>query len=449
MAHYVQGSSPMPHRILVIDDKEPISFAMADYFSARGYDVDCVGEAREAERRLQQSEYALVITDLRLTGMDSLEGLEIVGHVQERYPATRTILLTAYGNPEIENEARRRGASLVLPKPQPLSDLTDKVAGLIENSMSGRVLVVDDQTANRELLRELLAPKGLQVQTAADGAEALAMFFEHPPDLVLLDVQMPRLDGFEVCRRIKADPHTRLIPVVIMTGLSATQDRIRGIAAGADDFLVKPLERTELLARVRSLLNLKAFTDELDRSESVLMTLGASIEGKDPYTKGHCERLADLSAQLGQSMGLGGDQITALRRAGSLHDIGKIAVPDAILLKPGPLTPAEADVMKTHPEVGEKICAPLRSLRLVLPIIRHHHEKLDGTGYPDGLKGEAIPLSARILQIVDVYDALTTERPYRRALSRDEALRTMHTEADRGWWDRGVLKKFERLPLVN
>jgi putative two-component system response regulator len=227
------------------------------------------------------------------------------------------------------------------------------------------------------------------------------------------------------------------------------QDRVRGIAAGADDFLAKPLERTELLARVRSLLHLKAFTDELDRSESVLMTLGSSIEGKDPYTKGHCERLADLSAQLAKSMGLGLDQITALRRAGSLHDIGKIAVPDAILLKPGPLTPAEVEIMKTHPEVGEKICAPLRTLRLVLPIIRHHHEKMDGTGYPDGLRGDQIPLPARILTIVDVYDALTTERPYRRALSRADALRTMQAEVDRGWWDRDVLRKFEKLPLVN
>jgi putative two-component system response regulator len=439
----------MPHRILVVDDKEPISFAMADYFSSRGYEVDCASAAQEAERRLRQSDYSLVITDLRLTGMDSMEGLEIVGHVQERYPETRTILLTAYGTPEIESEARRRGASLVLPKPQPLSSLSEKVAGLLDQSLSGTVLVVDDQAANRELLRELLAPKGLQVQTAADGAEALARFFEHPPDLVLLDIQMPRLDGFEVCRRMKADPQTRLIPVVIMTGLSAVQDRVRGIAAGADDFLVKPLERTELLARVRSLLHLKSFTDELDRSESVLMSLGASIEGKDPYTKGHCERLADLGARLAKNMGLGPDQVTALRRAGSLHDIGKIAVPDAILLKPGPLTPEEAAVMKTHPEVGERICAPLRTLRLVLPIIRHHHEKMDGTGYPDGLRGDEIPRSARILQIVDVYDALTTERPYRRALSREEALRTMHVEADRGWWDRGVLTKFEKLPLVN
>lgn len=439
----------MAHRILVVDDKEPISFAMSDYFSARGYDVDCVQELEEAKHRLRESPYALVITDLRLSGMGGLEGLDIVGEVRDRYPETRTILLTAYGSPEIESEARRRGASLVLAKPQPLARLTEKVTTLLEEKMRGRVLVVDDEAANRELLVELLGARGLEVFTAEDGAAALQRFAEHRPDLVLLDVQMPKLDGFEVCRRLKADADTRLVPVVFLTGLSASEDRVRGIAAGGDDFLIKPLEQATLLARVRSLLNLKAFTDELDRSEAVLMSLAASIEGKDPYTYGHCERLADLSVRLGARIGLGREQLLALRRAGWLHDIGKVAVPDAVLLKPGPLTTEEFAQMKLHPVTGEKICAPLRSLRLVLPIIRHHHEKCDGSGYPDGLRGDAIPLSARVLQVVDLYDALTTDRPYRKALRREEALRTMQAEAERGWWDRTLLAKFEALPLVN
>ena len=278
--------------------------------------------------------------------------------------------------------------------------------------MATTILVVDDEPANRELMIELLEPQGHKIVTAVDGQEALEEFARNQPDLVLLDIMMPRVDGVEVCRRLKKNPESRLTPVVLVTALSAREDRVRGIEAGADDFLNKPVDRIELLARVRSLLNLKAYTDELERAELVLFALARSIEGKDPYTGGHCERLSDYSERLGRRIGLPEEQITALRRGGIVHDIGKVAVPDAILLKPGKLTPEEWKIMRQHPAVGESICAPLKSFRLVLPIIRHHHEKLDGSGYPDGLKGDQIPLTARIMTVVDIYDALTTERPY-------------------------------------
>jgi putative two-component system response regulator len=262
---------------------------------------------------------------------------------------------------------------------------------------------------------------------------------------VLLDVMMPLLNGFEVCEKIKSNPDTYLTPVIMITALSDKQDRVEGIKVGADDFLSRPVDRTELLARVRSLLKLKQRTDELERAESVLFSLARSIEGKDPCTHGHCERLADYSARLGEQLGLTEDQITALRRAGVVHDVGKVAVPDAILLKPGRLTPDEWTIIREHSVVGERICAPLKSFRLVLPIIRHHHEKLDGSGYPDGLRGDAIPITARILQIVDVYDALTTERPYKRAFSIADSLQTMKEEVAKGWWDPHIFEQFEQL----
>jgi putative two-component system response regulator len=264
-------------------------------------------------------------------------------------------------------------------------------------------------------------------------------------DLVISDVLMPRMSGIEVCERIKASPETYLIPVILVTSLSDKQDRISGIKVGADDFLTRPVDRTELLARVRSLLKLKLRTDELERAELVLFSLARSIEGKDPYTHGHCERLADYSARLGEQLGLPEEQLTALRRGGVVHDIGKIAVPDAILLKPGKLSEEEWKLMREHPVVGERICAPLKSFRSVLPIIRHHHEKYDGSGYPDGLRGQSIPITARVLQIVDVYDALTTERPYKRAFSSIEALQTMKEEVARGWWDPDIFNQFEKL----
>jgi putative two-component system response regulator len=205
------------------------------------------------------------------------------------------------------------------------------------------------------------------------------------------------------------------------------------------------VDRVELLARVRSLIKLKQHTDELERAESVLFSLARSIEGKDPYTHGHCERLSTFGSALGKRMGLSEPQNVALRRAGIVHDIGKVAVPDSVLLKPGRLTPEERLLMQEHPVVGERICQPLKSFQLVLPIIRHHHEKLDGSGYPDGLRGDAIAITARVLQIVDVYDALTTERPYKKAFSTDEALRTMQEEVAKGWWDAHVLDEFECL----
>ncbi|MBZ5665112.1 MAG: response regulator [Acidobacteriia bacterium] len=294
-------------------------------------------------------------------------------------------------------------------------------------------------------MEELLSSEGFAVITAPDGPTALQELSRVQADLVVLDVLMPHMSGLEVCEKIKANPDTYLIPVILTTSLSDKQDRIDGIRVGADDFLTRPVDRTELLARVRSLLKLKLRTDELERAESVLFTLARSIEGKDPYTHGHCERLADLSARLGEQMGLASEQITALRRGGIVHDIGKIAVPDVILLKPSRLSEDEWKLIREHPVVGERICAPLKSFRAVLPIIRHHHEKFDGSGYPDGLCGELIPITARVLQIVDVYDALTTERPYKRAFSVTEALQTMKQEVARGWWDPAIFDQFERL----
>ncbi len=320
-----------------------------------------------------------------------------------------------------------------------------KMLHQFDRPLAGTILVADDQVANRELLEELLTAQGSRVITVADGAAAVEELTRTQVDLVLLDVMMPHLNGFEVCKKIKSNPETNLIPVVMITVLSDRQDRIEGIKAGADDFLTRPIDQAELFARVQSLLKLKHRTDELERAEAVLFTLARSIEGKDPYTHGHCERLSDYSARLGEHLGLPEDEITALRRAGVVHDVGKIAVPDAILLKPSRLTEEEWKLIRQHPVVGERICAPLKSFHLVLPIIRHHHEKRDGSGYPDGLRGEAIPVTARVLQIVDVYDALTTERPYKHAFSIADALQTMKQEVANGWWDPRIFDQFGRL----
>ena len=305
-----------------------------------------------------------------------------------------------------------------------------------------RILVVDDNPDMVELMSELLKSRGYDVVSVRDADLAEAEVRRHPPDLILSDVVMPGRSGYELCHQLKDDPATRLIPFLLITGLSDREDKVKGIEAGADDFLNKPIFPSELFARVKSLLKLKEFTDELETAESVLCTLGRSVEARDPYTEGHCERLAQRAEGLGRHLGLDEDSIVALRRGGYLHDLGKIAVPDEILKKGANLTADEWKVMKQHPVTGENICKPLKSLRLVLPIIRFHHEHSDGSGYPDGLRKEQIPLLPRILQVVDVYDALRTARPYKPALSHEQSALTMHVEAQNGLWDEELVDEF-------
>lgn len=315
-------------------------------------------------------------------------------------------------------------------------------ASLPDDLVRTHILAADDSALDREMLKDELTGEGYQVSTAHDGEEVLAKVEADPPDLILLDVVMPKLDGYEVCRRLKADARTILIPVVMITSLQATEQRIRGIEAGADDFLSKPFNRQELMTRVRSLLKLKRHTDELENAETVLFSLALSVEAKDPYTTGHCDRLARYSVALGRKLDVSEEYLKALHRGGILHDVGKIGIPDSILLKPGPLTPEERTVMQAHPVIGERICSPLRSLRLVLPILRHHHERWDGSGYPDGLAGKTIPLTARILQVVDLFDAFTTQRPYKPAFTLEQTFALMREETAKGWSDARLMETF-------
>ncbi len=310
-----------------------------------------------------------------------------------------------------------------------------------------KILIADDDEASRGLLARILEGEGHNVLLAKDGNQALEMFRAQSIDLALLDVLMPGETGFSVCRRLKSDHATRLIPVILVTGLANPWDRVLGIEVGADDFLIKPFRRDELLARVRSLLRIKNYVDELEEAETVLFSLALGIEAKDPYTEGHCQRLASYAVELGRRVGLPEDQLTALRRAGIVHDIGKLGVPESILQKPGPLSGRERDAMMQHSVIGERICGPLRSFRQVLPIIRHHHEKLDGSGYPDGLSDGDIPVTARILSTVDVYDALSTDRPYRAALSPETAFGIIFEEVKKGWWDSGLVAEFQDLVM--
>jgi putative two-component system response regulator len=310
---------------------------------------------------------------------------------------------------------------------------------------NGRVLAVDDDPGALEALAEALGTLAIDVRQATDGESALTLALEHQPDVILLDVMMPGMNGYEVCERLKENPSTRLIPVVFLTGYGSREAKIQGLEAGATDFLDKPCDLMELEVRVRNLIDFRRLTLELDSAEQMVFSIARTVEARDPDTSDHCERLAHLSVTLGERMRLDENDLTALRRGGYLHDLGKVGIPDSVLLKPGPLTEDEWIIMKRHVEIGVQICSPLRSLSPVLPLIRHHHERFDGSGYPDGLAGEDIPLLARVFQVVDVYDALTNDRCYRKALSRDKALEIMVDETAKGYWDPAIFATFADL----
>jgi putative two-component system response regulator len=313
------------------------------------------------------------------------------------------------------------------------------------NQTKALILLVDDDSRNLKLLKGIIGST-YTVLTASDGIEALDKVNKLDVDLILLDVMMPGMDGFEVCRRLKNSEKTRLIPIVLITALDDLESRVKGIESGADDFISKPINRIEILARIKSLIKSRAQNSRLTSIENILFSLANAIEAKDQYTQGHTSRVALLAMTLGEKLGLGESEIDALRIGGMLHDIGKIGIPESILNKPGPLDSQEWELMKSHTDLGYKICRPLeKTIGLALDVIRYHHEKLDQSGYPEGLPENRISKVARIMAVVDIFDAMTSNRPYRSALSPSEAFDYLRQEADHQKLDREVVEYFIQL----
>ncbi|MFH1874534.1 MAG: HD domain-containing phosphohydrolase [Pseudomonadota bacterium] len=302
-----------------------------------------------------------------------------------------------------------------------------------------KILIVDDNRVNVELLRTQLKPYPYDLETAFDGEDALDKVNKTNPDLILLDLMMPKVSGFEVCKAIKRNKNTQFIPIIVITALQELDDKLKAIELGADDFLIKPINRLELTTRIKSLLHVKSLHDDLDTSESILFSLAQALEAKDFYTRGHSERVGELALKIAKRLGLSERQLEAIRKGSLLHDIGKIGVKETILLKPGKLTDEEMAHIKSHPKRGFDICSPLRSIEECLPIIRSHHERLDGQGYPDGLRGEDIPLLARITAVADSFDAMTTDRPYRKGMTKEQALKICENEKSSGQWDPQIV----------
>lgn len=307
------------------------------------------------------------------------------------------------------------------------------------------VLIVDDNPTNVELISVQLKPFQYDILKAYDGEQALEIVRQTPPDLILLDLMMPRMSGYEVCRLLKANPETYLIPIIIVTALKELDDKLKAIEFGADDFLMKPYNKLELITRVKSLLRVKQLHDDLDNSEAIVFTLAEALEAKDLYTRGHSERVAKFSVLLGRELGLTGVELENLRRGALLHDIGKVGVKEAILNKEAKLESEEVAHIRTHPARGYEICKRLKTFKHLLPVIRSHHERIDGKGHPDGLKGDQIPLDAKICSITDTFDAMTSNRPYRRGIAPMQAANILERELNSGQWDIELLQRFINL----
>lgn len=308
-----------------------------------------------------------------------------------------------------------------------------------------RILIVDHSRSNRRILQGVLGEFGQDIVEANSTSQALKLLSNERIDLVLVDLMAPEIGGPMFCRILKSNSSTQFIPIFLLAQGDQSEKEVIAITSGASDFILKPLRPLAVQARVHASLRLKATLDSLDEAEAVLFTLAQSVEERDPAMAEHCQRIALLASSLGIALGLPASDLVSLQRGGFLHDIGKVGIPDHILFKPGPLTPAEWVIMREHTVRGERICQKMRSLTDTLPIIRHHHERWNGTGYPDGLRGEQIPLLARIIQIVDIFDALTNQRPYKKAFSAEHAMLILHEEASLGWRDPELVAKFDEI----
>lgn len=305
----------------------------------------------------------------------------------------------------------------------------------------GHVLIVDDHAESGRLFTYLLELSGHTVEVVDSGIAALQTVAAQLPDLVVLDVQLPDMDGYTICERLKHDPATWRIPVILVTAYGAHEVRLRSIKAEADEYLQKPVDPEELELRVRTLLRAKRRNDLLERADDVIFSLARAVEAKDSYTEGHLQRMASYATAIGARLGLCNEEMTALRYGALLHDVGKLGIDEMIIRKGGPLTQAEYRLMQQHPIIGERIVQPLHMATAVAPIVRHHHERWDGRGYPDGLAGEDIPLGARIVAVADAFDAMTTQRPYNRMLSFEEARARLIAGAGT-YWDARIVTVF-------
>ncbi len=306
---------------------------------------------------------------------------------------------------------------------------------------------MDDNELIINTIKMSLGGEDYNFLSASNGREAYEIALKEKPSLIITDVTMPEMDGIELCRKIKTTFETRLIPVIVITAYDALVDKLKAIKSGADEFLSKPFNPLELKIRIKSFLKFKLLLDKLEDVSMVIASLAKAIDARDTYTQGHNQRVSFVALKLADFFNISEATKSEMQEAGILHDIGKIGIPESILQKPGAFNQNERKIIQTHPLIGEEILKPLKSTVNFRSIIRSHHEKLNGSGYPDSLKGEKIPFPVRIISVSDVFDSLSTNRPYRNAMKLDKSLETIKEEVNKGFWDSEVFKALEKISL--
>ena len=455
-------------QVLIVDDDDSVRHLERRLLIQGGYDVVEATSGAHALALINGGlDPELVIADLDMPG---IPGEVMVQRIRAARPQQKVLYVTGKIHRVLAIPPDMRAGDLFLDKPFATKALLDAVAQVLSASEERaesrpalsltegkggsspppraalardriiKVLVVDDADTHSAFIRFALPGTQFSV-SVADVDEGRATAAKDSPDVIVVSARRLRPSALELCRRLKRSPQ-RLIPIVLITADTDRRERMRAVDLGVDEFIGEPLDAAELVARIRVLTRVKRLTEEVDAFEQSLVNIALAVEGRDPSTEGHCQRLARYAVALGEKMQLSREDLSALSRGAYLHDIGKIVIPDSILLKPGALSRAEFSMMQTHPIVGERMCAGLPSLSRVRPIIRHHHERFDGSGYPDGLKGDDIPLLAEIIGLVDIYDALTTSRSYQAAMPFERAAEVLTEQARREWRRLELVQSF-------
>ncbi len=428
-------------RVLIVDDSPTIRSALTKQLEKLRVVVTQAPDGVEGLRIARSSNVDLVITDIDMPRMDGFELCERL----KKSPETRSIPVIILSSSEDERSIERGfkvGAAAYVAKARASTELQDRIQQVFDMGamlQSRSLLIVDDSNFIRQMLTENFLQASFQVMAASNGKEALELLRHRKPDLILSDLDMPEMDGYTFCKIVHSDKGLSNIPFIVMSTVSDRSLMRRMIQSGASGFLVKPFNVDQVVITIEKFLSdhfqmVIKEKERLSMERSLILgsisSLINALEARDRYTRGHSEAVASIVVGMARRIGLDLGEIEKLEIAGKLHDLGKIGIPDKILLKPMQLTYDEYEVIKTHPVLGAEILSPIPSLSDIVPVVASHHERFDGKGYPEGLKGAEIPLWARMITVADTFHALISDRPYRKALHRDVALQIITDSKD-------------------